>query len=135
MAEIACVGAVVRDTAGRFLLVRRANPPAQGTWSIPGGRVEPDETDEAAVVRELAEETGLTGIVQREVGTVRRDAPGGGVYVIRDFLVIVDDQAQPRAGDDAADARWFTTRDLHAAETSPGLAEALIHWGLLDPPE
>lgn len=134
MAEIPCVGAVVRDTSGRILLVRRANPPAQGTWSIPGGRVEPDETHEAAVVRELAEETGLTGVVERDVGIVRRDAPGGGVYVIRDFLVLVDDGVQPKAGDDAADAGWFTANELHAAETSPGLADALIHWGLLDPP-
>ena len=47
------------DGAGRFLLVRRAHPPAQGKWSIPGGRVEPGETGEQAVVRELLEETGL----------------------------------------------------------------------------
>ena len=69
---IPCVGAVVFDDSGRLLLIRRANPPAQGTWSLPGGRVEPGESSEDAVVRELHEETGLSGILVREVGSARR---------------------------------------------------------------
>jgi ADP-ribose pyrophosphatase YjhB (NUDIX family) len=132
--DIPCVGAVVRDEAGRFLLVRRANPPAQGRWSIPGGRVEPGESHEVAVLRELAEETGLTGVLIREVGTVDRDAPGGGTYVIRDFLVTVGEGVTPRAGDDAADVGWFSPGDLAALDTSDGLLEALVHWGLVDTP-
>jgi isopenicillin N synthase-like dioxygenase/ADP-ribose pyrophosphatase YjhB (NUDIX family) len=130
---IPCVGAIVRDAAGRLLLVRRANPPAQGLWSIPGGRVEPGETAELAVVRELVEETGLLGAVQREVGTVERAAPGGGTYVIRDFLLHVEDAGAPVAGDDAAEAAWFTPAELEALDTSPGLVEALEGWGLLAP--
>ena len=128
---IDCVGAIVRDPAGRLLLVRRANPPAQGLWSIPGGRVEPGESAHEAVVRELVEETGLSGTVQREVGTVERAAPGGGTYVIRDFLVHVESSGEPIAGDDAADAAWFTPDELDALATSPGLVEALAGWGLL----
>ena len=65
---IRCVGALVHDSNGRLLLVRRANPPGEGMWSIPGGRVEPGETDEAAVTREVAEETGLSVTVGRLVG-------------------------------------------------------------------
>jgi 8-oxo-dGTP diphosphatase len=133
MPDIPCVGAVVRDTAGRLLLVRRANPPAQGRWSIPGGRVEAGESHETAVIRELEEETGITGRVVREVGTIRRDAPSGGVYVIRDFLVEVDEESTPSAGDDAADARWFSDGELDGLETSDGLVETLVHWGLIDP--
>jgi 8-oxo-dGTP diphosphatase len=132
--DIPCVGAVVRDETGRFLLVRRANPPAQGRWSIPGGRVEPGESHEVAVLRELAEETGLTGVLVREVGTVNRDAPGGGTYVIRDFLVTVGEGVTARAGDDAADVGWFLPGDLAALDTSDGLLEALVHWGLVDTP-
>ncbi|MGI8799897.1 MAG: NUDIX hydrolase, partial [Pseudonocardia sp.] len=56
---VACVGAIVRDAAGRLLLVQRVNEPGAGRWSLPGGRVEPGETDQDAVVREVAEETGL----------------------------------------------------------------------------
>jgi 8-oxo-dGTP diphosphatase len=48
--------AVVRDARGRVLLVRRAD---DGRWAMPGGWVDPGETPEQAVVREVAEETGL----------------------------------------------------------------------------
>jgi len=56
------VGAVVIDRAEaepRFLLVRRAKPPLMGSWSLPGGRVEAGERIEAAVAREVQEESGL----------------------------------------------------------------------------
>jgi ADP-ribose pyrophosphatase YjhB (NUDIX family) len=125
------VGAIVVDDGGRLLLVRRANPPAQGLWSIPGGRVEAGESDEQAVVRELREETGYQGTVIREVGTVERDAPTGGIYVIRDYLLTVPPGSQPLAGDDAADAAWFTMDELANLPTSPGLVEALTGWGVL----
>ncbi len=129
--RIPCVGAIVVDDGGRLLLIRRANPPAQGTWSVPGGRVEPGETDEDAVVRELLEETGLRGMVEREVGAIERAAPGGGTYVIRDFLLSVDRAGEPTAGDDAAEAAWFTPAQVRALETSPGLVEVLTGWGIL----
>jgi ADP-ribose pyrophosphatase YjhB (NUDIX family) len=58
MTEIPCVGAVVFDDTNRLLLVKRANPPAQGMWSLPGGRLESGETAEQGVVREVCEETG-----------------------------------------------------------------------------
>jgi len=51
--EVPCVGAVVFDDDGRLLLIRRGNPPAQGQWSLPGGRVEPGEQAVVAVLREL----------------------------------------------------------------------------------
>ncbi len=130
-AEVPCVGAIARDAAGRLLLIRRANPPAAGTWSLAGGRVEPGETWEAAVVRELHEETGLVGVIDRHVGDVRRDAPDGRVYVIRDFLMTVDGSTPPRAGDDALDVGWFTEDEVTHLDTSPGLVEALTTWGIL----
>ena len=129
--RIPCVGAIVVDDGGRLLLIRRANPPAQGTWSVPGGRVEPGETDEDAVVRELLEETGVRGMVEREVGAIERAAPGGGTYVIRDFQLSVDGAGEPTAGDDAAEAAWFTPAQVRALETSPGLVEVLTGWGIL----
>ena len=57
---IPCVGAIVADGEGRLLMIKRGHEPGAGLWSIPGGRIEPGETDTEAVARELTEETGLT---------------------------------------------------------------------------
>ena len=130
-AEVPCVGAIVFDDAGRLLLIRRGNPPAQGQWSLPGGRVEPGEGWQQAVVRELQEETGLCARVERLVGEVRRDAPDGRIYVIHDFLLAVEGSPAVQAGDDALDAAWFTVPEVEELDASSGLVEALRGWGLL----
>ena len=132
MADIPCIGAVVFDDAGRLLLVKRANPPAQGLWSLPGGRQEPDESADEGVVREVREETGLVVTVDREVGTVIRQAPSGDDYVIRDFVCLINGDVPLQAGDDAADAAFFTMTELADLPTSEGLLEALTDWGLID---
>ena len=129
--DIPCVGAIVRDHAGRILLIQRGQPPAEGMWSLPGGRVELGESAEEAIVREVREETGLDVAVIREVGTVLRDAPGGGRYVIRDFLVEPIVHTTPIAADDARDARFVTQEQLRALPTTDGLIEALHTWDLL----
>jgi ADP-ribose pyrophosphatase YjhB (NUDIX family) len=131
--RIPCVGGIVRH-ADRLLLVRRGQEPARGTWSVPGGRVEPGETDEQATAREVLEETGLRVVVGGLVGTVERAAPTGRVYVISDYDCRLVDDADPdavRAGDDADDAAWFEAAQLRELDCSPGLVEALVAWGVL----
>jgi 8-oxo-dGTP diphosphatase len=129
-AGIPCVGGVVHDASGRILLVRRANPPARGTWSLPGGRVEAGEDHAAAVVREVAEETGLVVEAGGLLGVVVRAAPSGGEYVIRDLRCRVLG-GRLLAGDDAADVGWFSAAELAGLTTSPGLVEALAEWDAL----
>ena len=135
--RVDCVGGiVVLDGPGgrRLLLVLRGREPSRGTWSVPGGRVEPGEGDEAATAREVLEETGLPVNVGPLVGSVERDAPAGGVYVIRDYLcrAVPDaDLDAVRGGDDADDARWFTPGEVAALDCAPGLVEALTEWGVL----
>src|SRR5436190_23233135 len=65
-APVVAVGAIVFDARGRVLLVERALPPGAGLWSVPGGKLETDETLAQAVAREVREETGL----EVEVGTL-----------------------------------------------------------------
>lgn len=126
---IRCVGAIAHDSNGRLLLVRRANPPGKGMWSIPGGRVEPKETDEAAVTREVAEETGLSVTVGRLVGSVERAAPNG-VFLIFDYECQVTSGVL-RAGDDASDVAWVDSAMLATLETTEGLLQALSEWNCL----
>ncbi|MBB4673957.1 NUDIX domain-containing protein [Crossiella cryophila] len=131
--RVRCVGAVVFDPIGRILLIRRGQPPAAGSWSIPGGRVEPGEDDHRAVIRELSEETGLTGAIDRWIGSVERPSLTG-VYVIHDYSVRAN-AGLIRAGDDASAVAWIDGvifDALHSAGSlSPGLAEALAGWGAL----
>jgi ADP-ribose pyrophosphatase YjhB (NUDIX family) len=131
---VACVGAVVTDGAGRFLLVLRGREPARGLWSIPGGKVEPGESDPEATAREVREETGLVVEVLDLVGYVERPAPGGATYAINDYrcrLAAGSDPAAARAGDDADDVGWFDEVALRSLPTSPGLVDALEEWGVL----
>ncbi|MEW2352670.1 NUDIX domain-containing protein [Spirillospora sp. NPDC029432] len=128
--RVRCVGGIAVDGSGRLLMIRRGHAPAAGLWSIPGGRVEPGESDAAAVVREMREETGLDVAVGAHVGTVERPGPGGVVYEIHDYAVTAEGGVLA-AGDDAADARWFTPGELRSLPTAPGVITALTDWGLL----
>jgi ADP-ribose pyrophosphatase YjhB (NUDIX family) len=124
-----CVGAVAvfDDT---ILMVRRGRGAAQGTWSIPGGRVEAGETLAEAVIRELAEETGLAGVCDSLVGWAERIGPGYH-YVILDFSVTILSDAEPVAGDDAVEARWVPLSEVADLTLADGLAEFLHDHGIL----
>jgi 8-oxo-dGTP diphosphatase len=120
----------VADGEGRLLMIKRGHEPGAGLWSIPGGRIEPGETDAEALVREMIEETGLTVEVGRLIGQVRRPGRNGAVIDIRDYAATVTGGTL-RPGDDAADARWVTPRELESMEITEGLIDALTEWGVL----
>ena len=127
---IPCVGAVVTDGQGRLLMIKRGHEPGAGLWSIPGGRIEPGETDAEALVREMSEETGLVVEVGPLIGRVRRPGLDGAVIDIRDYAATVTGGTL-RPGDDAADARWVNMADMGSLEITEGLIEALTDWGVL----
>jgi 8-oxo-dGTP diphosphatase len=91
---------------GRILLVRRGRPPFRGLWALPGGFVEGDETVEAAVVRELREETGLSARPVAIVGVYSgpdRDPRGPTATVA---FRMRGRGGPPAGGDDASAAQW-----------------------------
>ena len=115
------VGAIVFRNS-RVLLVRRAQPPSQDLWAIPGGRVEIGETLQEAAEREILEETGITIEAREPVYTfdyIERD----GSELPRFHYVIIDliadyVRGEIRAGDDAADARWISAAELGGLKVS-----------------
>lgn len=105
------------ERAGRYLLVRRGNPPAANLYAFPGGHAEPGETPEETALRELFEETGLTGRNPRLFETVEL-LPEAGVtgshFLLSVFQVDADDVTLALAQSDALEAGWFLPEEVLA---------------------
>lgn len=124
---------MIKDDRGRFLLVLRRNEPQAGTWTIPGGKVESGESLSAAVVREAFEETGLRVRCGRQLWVVDLPDGTGGSYEVHDFAATVDSpDDRPRAGDDAADAAWFTAEQMLTMSLTDALVDHLRRAGVFD---
>jgi len=119
-APIAGVSAVIvrdgPDAQKQVLLIRRAQEPLKGEWSLPGGAVELGETLEQAICREVQEETGLiveTVDIVQVFDRISRD-PEGRVryhYVLIDFLCRIAGGSLACATD-ALEGRWATANEL-----------------------
>ena len=121
---LAVSAAIVRD--GRFLLVRRAMPPAEGLYTLPGGVVEAGESLADAVCREVREETALDiepialagyreVILRDEAGRVKRH------FVILPFACRYL-RGEPALNGELAEARWTAPSGLEGLRTTEGLA-------------
>lgn len=96
------------------LLIRRARWPYQDYWAIPGGFVDMDESLDQAALRELEEEVGVSDVYLEQLytfGEPHRD-PRTRVITIAYMAVVSADQVTLRAGDDAAEARWWSMSSL-----------------------
>jgi ADP-ribose pyrophosphatase YjhB (NUDIX family) len=112
-------GAVVQD--GKLLLVRRASRYGRGNWQIPGGFIEPDETIEVAVVREVAEEAGVQAEVVGVLGIRSRYNPdnGNSIYVV---LLMQPISGEPIPdGKEVDQAGWFSLEEIQALEQVPAI--------------
>lgn len=112
------VGGALVDR-GRLLLVRRASRHGRGNWQIPGGFIEPEETIEEAVVREVAEETGVTAAVEGVLGLRNRYDPdrGNSLYVV---LLLRPVRGEPRPdGCEVDRAAYFSLREIRALDPLP----------------
>ena len=102
---------VTIDEQERLLLVRRSVDPKKGWWCLPGGFMELQETPEEAGLRELAEETGLSGKIDMLLGVTSNHSTAYTTVMLTGFL-IRSYNGDLYAGDDADDARWFAYEDL-----------------------
>ncbi len=102
------------DADLKVLLIQRAQAPFEGAWALPGGFVEMDEGLDAAVRRELEEETGITRLYLEQLytfGEPKRDPRERVISVAYYALVKLADHAV-RAASDARNVAWFPVADL-----------------------
>ena len=112
------------------LLVKRGAEPSKGLWSIPGGAVEVGESLAQACAREVAEETGLrvqVGPMVEIIERILRDDQDRVEYhyVLIDFVCFAS-REEPRAGDDAADARWASLQSLEGMGLTPDTRRVIL---------
>ena len=117
---LAASAACFRD--GKVLIAKRLKP---SLWSLPGGRIEPGETPEAAAMRELFEETGVEAEIvalagEREV--VLKDEGGGVAARFKIFAYAARWRAGEAApGPEAAEVAWVAPEEIAANNATEGL--------------
>jgi 8-oxo-dGTP diphosphatase len=124
--DLLVVGAAILRE-GRLLAARRTHPPAlAGRWELPGGKVEPGESDRDALIRELREELGVMALVGDRVRSEEADEdfPLPGVGRLRVYLARLPEGAEPRALQHHDRLRWVplnetTSVDWVAADVAP----------------
>jgi len=113
-----------------ILVIKRATPPSQGLWSVPGGMVELGETIQDTAKREIDEECGIrieVGEVFHVASLVVPDDEGlvrfyyVVTYVLADYI-----SGQVRPGSDALDIRWATSEELVNLDMSPVVRENML---------
>jgi ADP-ribose pyrophosphatase YjhB (NUDIX family) len=124
---LAVSAAVIRN--GKVLIVRRARPPANGVYTLPGGGVEVGENLMEAVTREVLEETGLTVAPVALAGyreAIVRDGEG---RVERHFVILPFAArwiaGEPVLNDELSEAMWLRPLELTGLTTTQGLAEII----------
>lgn len=122
MTPVCAVGAFIFDRE-RVLVIQRGTPPGEGLWSLPGGKLEPNETLAQAVAREVREETGLIVEVGPLACVVERIGDDYH-FVILDYLARAIGGALAAASD-VRDARWVTDDELAALPHTEGLLDVL----------
>jgi 8-oxo-dGTP diphosphatase len=122
---LAASAAIVRD--GKVLVVRRARPPANGLFTLPGGVVETGETLVEAVAREVREETGMTIEPVALAGFREAIVRDGQSRVERHFIILCFASrwraGEPILNEELSEARWLEPAELAGLPTTPGLAE------------
>lgn len=124
----------IRQDALKVLLIKRAMPPYQGEWALPGGFVNLDESLEEGARRELEEETGVSGVYLEQLytfGKPNRD-PRERVITVAYYALIPTDTVEIRAATDAEGVSWFGMHELPDLAFDHQEILAMAHRRLVD---
>lgn len=117
MKQINVVGAVIQNSAGEVLCAKRSPQMAHGgLWEFPGGKMEPSETPEESLQREIREELGCDIAVGQQVVDVTYSYPNQVVRLITYRARLLHGQPTPR---EHAELRWLPIDQLGTLEWSP----------------
>ena len=118
----------ILERNGRFLLIRRINPPSADLFAFPGGRGEPGETPAETALREFLEETGIAVTDPELLATydLKTESDVGEVlshFFLSVFLVKADETSEAIAADDAADPGWYSVDEIRSLPVPPSVLE------------
>ena len=118
----------ILERDGRFLLIRRRNPPSADLYAFPGGRAEPLETPEQTALREFFEETGIAAydpelFATYDLKTTASDGDIDSHFFLSVFLVKADASTEAIAAGDAADQGWYTVEEIRALPVAPSVLD------------
>ncbi len=115
----------ILERDGRFLLIRRLNPPMADLYAFPGGRAEAGETPAETAVREFHEETGIEvrNPVLFATYDLKSERQGGPHFILSVFKVESDSNVEAIAADDAADPGWYTPEEIRRLPAPPSVRE------------
>ena len=111
------VAGILCDAEGRVLITERVDDgPFHGLWEFPGGKIGQDESEQAALARELGEEIGVEPRLSRHFMSLQHDYPDRRVSI--DFFLITEWRNTPK-GLEGQQLRWIKTEDLDAEQLLP----------------
>jgi ADP-ribose pyrophosphatase YjhB (NUDIX family) len=115
----------ILERDGRFLLIRRMNPPSMDLFAFPGGRAEPGETPDQTAVREFLEETGIPvrNPVLFATYDLKSEKEDRRHFFLSVFRVEADADLEATAADDAADAGWYTVEEIRSLPVPASVLE------------
>lgn len=121
----AAVGIIFDDEEKKILLIERKKPPFMGMWSLPGGRIEPNEHVSHAILREVEEECNIRCKIKEYIGTVSEIVIEKNEiarhHIIHLFIITKID------GNEAINTKWLDLKDIKKDVTIPPSDVAIIY--------
>ncbi len=124
-ASAQAASSAILERDGRFLLIRRKNPPMADLFAFPGGRAEPGETPAETALREFFEETGIRAHSPTLFATydLKGAKDDGRHFFLSVFLIEADSDVEAIAADDAADPGWYTAEEIRRLPCPPSVRD------------